>query len=116
MFGCCICCIDNTYHLMVALFVFASSGYFIGLVPFPVSLEKINSMIHLHTCSLYPYIYWSNNFKYMFSKLFLRFISEYQFLLFEICLSISTIFSVVILLIIQISLVFFMERNRGNIH
>ena len=124
-----------TFYLMIALHVIALSGYFLGRVLFLANVIQFgtdqlrDSPTHYSVFYIHMF-FWSNSFSDMVSKLLSSLarhdsvldshnkivnINSTQFLLFEICLSISAIFSVVILLIIQkYSNYFFNEKIRGN--
>ena len=127
--------VDLTFYLMIALLLLALLGYFLGRVLFLANVIQFgtdqlrDSPTHYSVFYIHAF-FWSNSFSDMVSKLLSSLarhdsvidfhikivnINSTQFLLFEICLSISAIFSVVILLIIQkYSNYFFNEKIRGN--
>ena len=127
--------INYTYYIMVGLLVAALLSYYFGNIFFLVNIIQFgidqlrDSPTHYSVLFIHMF-FWSNNFSHLLSKIFSS-LSNHEIILnsytkivkmdstqvlsFEVCLSISAIFSTIILFIVQrYSNYFFTDKSRGN--
>ena len=127
--------INYTYYIMLGLLVIALSSYYFGNIFFLVNIiqfgiDQLRDSPTQYSVLFIHMFFWSNNFSHLLSKIFSSLsnqeiilnsyikiveIDTTQLILFEVCLSVSTMFSTIILFLVQrYSNYFFTEKSRGN--